>query len=116
MAKALAALLLIAAVVIVGLRIYLGRAAENELRPGEDVAITAFRGPVPENAFLACPRGYCAVKDAAPSPVFIFPSIGSKGIGTRSSNSSRVSHRLRPNLTTMALSTSSTRRCSGFQT
>src|ERR1051326_3655166 len=73
MAKALAAFLLIAAVVIVGLRIYLGRAAENELRPGEDVAITAFRGPVPENAFLACPRGYCEVKDAAPSPVFNIP-------------------------------------------
>jgi uncharacterized protein (DUF1499 family) len=72
-AKALAALLLIAAVVIVGLRIYFGRAAENALRPGEDVAITGFRGPVPENAFLACPPGYCAVKDAAASPVFNIP-------------------------------------------
>ena len=72
-AKAFAALLLIAAVVIVGLRIYFGRSAENELRPGEDVAITAFRGPVPENAFLACPPGFCAAKDTAPSLVFNIP-------------------------------------------
>src|SRR5260370_28372757 len=70
----LAALLLIAAVSIVILRIYFGRASESELRPGEDVAITAFRGPLAENAFLACPPGSCAVKDAAPSPVFKIPA------------------------------------------
>jgi len=66
--------LLVAAVVIVGLRIYFGRNAENELRPGEDVAITAFRGPLAENAFLACPPGYCALADAAASPDFNIPA------------------------------------------
>src|SRR5262249_39764716 len=54
----------------VALRIYFGRSAESELRSGEDVAITMFRGPLAENAFLACPPGYCALKDAAASPVF----------------------------------------------
>ena len=71
---ALAALLLIAAVGIIGLRMYFGRAAEDELRSGEDVAVTAFRGPVPENAFLACPPGYCALTDATPVPVFNIPA------------------------------------------
>src|SRR5215831_6552444 len=72
--KGLAAVLLIAAVAIVALRIYFGRSAESELRPGEDVAITAFRGPLAENAFVACPPGYCALKDAAASPVFNIPA------------------------------------------
>jgi uncharacterized protein (DUF1499 family) len=73
-AMGLAALLLIVAVSIVILRIYFGRASESELRPGEDVAITAFSGPLAENAFLACPPGSCAVKDVAPSPVFKIPA------------------------------------------
>jgi hypothetical protein len=115
-AKAFAALLLIAAVVIVGLRIYFGRSAENELRPGEDVAITAFRGPVPENAFLVSHPDFARRRMQRRARSLILPPIGSKRIGTKSSSSSRVSHRLRPNLTTTALSISSTRRYSGFRT
>ena len=37
---------------------------------GEDIAVAALRGPLPPNAFLACPAGYCSVAEAAPSPVF----------------------------------------------
>jgi len=59
-----------AAVIVVGLRLYMGRVAEDQLRPGEDVAIAALRGPLAANAFLACPPGYCAVAEAAASPVF----------------------------------------------
>ena len=66
---ALAALVALG-VIIVGLRLYMGRAAENRLQPGEDVAIAALRGPLAANAFLACPAGYCAVAEATASPVF----------------------------------------------
>src|ERR1700724_1069589 len=66
---ALAALIALG-VTVVGLRLYMGRAAENRLQPGEDVAIGALRGPLAANASLACPAGYCAVAEAAASPVF----------------------------------------------
>src|SRR5437763_9604871 len=65
--------MLIAAVAIVGSRIYFGRSAENELHPGEDVAITAFRGPVPENAFLACHPDFARPRIQRQSPVFNIP-------------------------------------------
>jgi uncharacterized protein (DUF1499 family) len=70
MAIGLGALLLIGAALVLALRIYFGRAAEERLRPGEDVAIAALRGPLAANAFLACPAGYCAVAEAAVIPVF----------------------------------------------
>ena len=54
------------------IRLYMDRPAENTLRPGEDVAIRELRDPIPGNAFLACPPGYCAA-DAAPSPIFAMP-------------------------------------------
>ena len=38
-----------------------------------EVAISELRHPIPGNAFLACPPGYCAA-DAAPSPVFGVPA------------------------------------------
>ena len=66
----LAALLLIASALVLGLRVYFGRTAEDRLRPGEDITIAALRGPLAPNAFLACPVGYCAVAEAVPSPVF----------------------------------------------
>jgi len=62
--------LLLTAAAILGLRLYLDRAAENRLRPGEEVAIGQLRGVLPPNAYLACPPGYCAVAGAVPSPVF----------------------------------------------
>jgi uncharacterized protein (DUF1499 family) len=50
-------------------RLYMGRAAEDALRPGEEIAIKQLRDPLPQNAFLACPPGYCAATAAA-SPLF----------------------------------------------
>jgi uncharacterized protein (DUF1499 family) len=70
MAVGLAVLLLIASALVLGLRLYFGRTGEDRLRPGEDIAVAALRGPLAPNAFLACPVGYCAVAEAAPSPVF----------------------------------------------
>jgi uncharacterized protein (DUF1499 family) len=65
--------LLIVALVLAGLglalRLYMGRAAEDALRPGERVAIADLRDPIPGNAFLACPPGYCTAT-ASPSPIF----------------------------------------------
>ena len=52
----------------VAVRLYMDRAAENALWPGEDVAIPDLRDPIPGNAFLACPPDYCRAT-AAPSPV-----------------------------------------------
>jgi uncharacterized protein (DUF1499 family) len=50
----------------------MGRAAEDVLRPGEHVGLSALRDPIPGNAFLACPPHYCAAV-SAPSPVFAVP-------------------------------------------
>jgi len=60
----------VAAAAGVGLRLFMERGAESALYPGDDVAITALRGALPPNAYLACPPGYCAVAGAAPSPTF----------------------------------------------
>ena len=66
--------LLIAGIVVVtlgvGLRLYMSRPAEDRLRPGEEIAIAEFRGPVPGNGFLACPQNYCAVAPDMKSPAF----------------------------------------------
>jgi len=70
MAIGLAALLLIASALVLALRLYFDRTAEDRLRPGEDITIVALREPLAPNAFLACPKGHCAVAEAAPSPVF----------------------------------------------
>lgn len=51
------------------LRLYMGRTAENMLQAGERVMLGELRDPIPGNAFLACPPGYCAAT-AAESPVF----------------------------------------------
>jgi uncharacterized protein (DUF1499 family) len=63
-------ILLLAAVAAgIGLRHFMERAAENRLWPGEDVALAGLPGPLPANAFLACPPHYCQIHDAAASPV-----------------------------------------------
>jgi uncharacterized protein (DUF1499 family) len=54
-------------------RLYMERAAEDTLRPGERVAIRVLRDPLPGNSFLACPPDYCAAT-AAPSPIFALPA------------------------------------------
>lgn len=65
--------LLIVVLVAAGLglatRLYMGRAAEDTLQPGERIAIHGLRDPLPGNSFLACPPDYCAAA-AAPSPIF----------------------------------------------
>jgi uncharacterized protein (DUF1499 family) len=53
-----------------GLRLYMERAAEDRLRPGEDIAIADLRGPLPQNGFLICPSGYCAAEPGVTSPEF----------------------------------------------
>ena len=66
--------LLIAGIVVVtlgvGLRLYMSRPAEDRLRPGEEIAIAEFHGPVPGNGYLACPQNYCAVAPDMKSPAF----------------------------------------------
>jgi uncharacterized protein (DUF1499 family) len=54
----------------VGLRIVMERPTEATLQPGEGIAIASLRGPLPPNAFIACPPHYCQVVGAAASPVF----------------------------------------------
>src|SRR5580658_5105847 len=65
--------LFIVVLVLAGLglavRLYMSRSAEDELRPDEKIAIRDLRDPIPDNAFLACPVGYCAATAAA-SPSF----------------------------------------------
>lgn len=63
-------LLALVAAAGVALRVRMQQPAESRLQPGEDVAIAQLPAQLPPNAFVACPPGYCAVADAAPSPVF----------------------------------------------
>lgn len=69
--------LLIVVLAVAGLglavRLYMGRAAEDSLQPGERVALQELRDPLPGNSFLACPPNYCAAT-ARPSPVFALPA------------------------------------------
>ena len=60
---------LVLAGLCVALRLYMGRAAEDALQPGERVMLAELRDPIPGNAFLVCPANYCRAS-AAPSPVF----------------------------------------------
>lgn len=73
MISGLAVMFVILAAAGVGVRFYMGRSAEDRLRPDEDIAISALRGPLARNAALTCPAGYCALADAMPSPVFAIP-------------------------------------------
>lgn len=56
-----------------GVRIYMGSGAEDRLAPEEVVSIPELRSPLPKNAFLACPPGYCSAAEAVASPVFDLP-------------------------------------------
>jgi hypothetical protein len=60
---------LVLAGLALSVRVYMGRAVEDELRPDEKIAIRELRDPIPKNAFLSCPPGYCAAA-AASSPIF----------------------------------------------
>ena len=72
MLVSLLAVTLVVASGAIALRLYMGRASEDELRPDERIVISKLRAPIPNNAFLVCPPGYCAAA-AAPSPVFALP-------------------------------------------
>ena len=70
--------LLVIVVAVIGvslaLRVYLGRPAEDRLRPEEAVdSLARLRSPLPQPSFLACPPGYCAASEARPSPTFAMP-------------------------------------------
>ncbi|HTW51878.1 MAG TPA: DUF1499 domain-containing protein [Stellaceae bacterium] len=69
--------LVIAVSVVAGLalatRLYMGRAAQDTLQPGEHVAIRELHDPLPDNSFLVCPPDYCAAT-AGPSPIFALPA------------------------------------------
>lgn len=70
MALGLAVTALVVIALGAGLRVYMERAAEDRLQPGEDIAISDLRGPLPQNGFLACPPGYCVVEPGMASPAF----------------------------------------------
>jgi uncharacterized protein (DUF1499 family) len=56
-----------------GVRLYMGRTAEDTLRRGERITIRELRDPLPGNSFLACPPDYCTAA-AVPSPTFALPA------------------------------------------
>jgi Protein of unknown function (DUF1499) len=70
---ALLAIVLALVVFGLGLRIYMGREAEDRLAAGEDVIIAELRSPLAKPSFLACPPGYCSATEAVTSPVFDLP-------------------------------------------
>jgi uncharacterized protein (DUF1499 family) len=63
-------LLLTFAVLVVGLRIYLGREAENRLAEDEIIDFAARGSARRANVFAACPAGYCTPSGDIVSPVF----------------------------------------------
>jgi uncharacterized protein (DUF1499 family) len=56
---------------VLALRLYMTRPAEDQLLADERVAIATLQSPLPGNAALACPTGYCAAAEAIPSPAFV---------------------------------------------
>jgi uncharacterized protein (DUF1499 family) len=63
-------LLLTFAVVVLGLRIYLGREAESRLAPDEIIDFAARASTGRSNVFAACPPGYCTPPGDIESPIF----------------------------------------------
>jgi hypothetical protein len=59
---------------VLALRLYMSRDAEDALRPDECISIADLRDPLPGNAFLACPPGYCTAR-ATPSPIFSLSTL-----------------------------------------
>ena len=56
-----------------GVRIYMGRDAEDRVAGSEAVKIPELHSPLPRAAFLTCPAGYCPSVEAVTSPVFDMP-------------------------------------------
>ena len=73
LAKLLMAVLLLAGLVL-AVRVRMSRPQEDRLQAGEAVDIRGLRDPLPGNAFLACPLGYCAATPGVASPVFAMPA------------------------------------------
>jgi uncharacterized protein (DUF1499 family) len=63
-------LLLALLVLVLGLRIYLGREAENRLAQDEIIDFAARASAGRGNVFAACPPGYCTPSADMESPVF----------------------------------------------
>lgn len=66
----LSSLLLAVAVIVLGLRIYLGREGESRLAPDEIIDFAARDSAGRSNVFAACPPGYCAPPGDIESPAF----------------------------------------------
>jgi hypothetical protein len=71
--RPIATAVLAAGLAVFGLREFMTAPGQDRLRPGEAVDIAALRSPLPQPAFLACPPGYCHVREAAASPIFAVP-------------------------------------------
>jgi uncharacterized protein (DUF1499 family) len=56
-----------------GLRLYLGRAAESRLRRDEIIDFAARNSAGRENVFAMCPSGFCTPQADRQSPVFAIP-------------------------------------------
>ena len=54
----------------IGLRLYLSRAGEGQLQPGEVIDFTARHSAGRSNVFAACPAGFCTPPADIESPVF----------------------------------------------
>jgi hypothetical protein len=70
---ALLATLLVLVTLALGLRIYMGREAEDRLASEEAVRIPELRSPLPKPGYLACPADYCSAAEAMVSPIFDMP-------------------------------------------
>jgi uncharacterized protein (DUF1499 family) len=73
---ALAILVFLAAIGVaaLGLRLYLDRAAEGQLRPDEIIDFAARNSAGRSNVFAACPKSFCTPPGDIESPVFALSS------------------------------------------
>jgi hypothetical protein len=55
---------------VLGLRLYLSRAAEGQLKPDEIIDFAARNSAGRSNVFAACPKGFCTPPGDIESPVF----------------------------------------------
>ena len=56
-----------------GLRLYLGRAAEDRLRPAEIIDFSSRGSAGRDNVFAICPAGFCEPPGDCTSPIFAVP-------------------------------------------
>jgi uncharacterized protein (DUF1499 family) len=64
---------LAAAVLAIGVRVYMNNPDQDRLALSERTDLTALRSPLPQPGFLACPPDYCSVTPGLTTPVFALP-------------------------------------------